>query len=212
MIGLVDEFVILDNVQFTKNDWRNRNRIPDGKDGLWLTIPVRTAKRMNQPINEAEISDPRWARKHWSTLSQCYARAPHFKTYEAPIRDAYERASGEKLLSAVNRTFIATLCNLLGVKTKISDAEWIDTEDKTERVVRLCQSRSATRYLSGPAAKHYVDDTLFEKAGITLEYMDYAGYPPYKQLHAAYDPAVSVLDLLFNTGPEAPRYMKFSGR
>jgi len=212
MIGLVDEFVILDNVQFTKNDWRNRNRIPNGKDGLWLTIPVRTAERMYQPINETEISDPRWARKHWSTLSQSYARAPHFKTYEAPIRDAYERASEEKLLSAANHIFIATICDLLGLKTKLSDAELIDTEDKTERVVRLCQSRGATHYLSGPAAKNYVDTALFEGAGITLEYMDYAGYPPYKQLHAPYDPAVTVLDLLFNIGPEAPRYMKFSRR
>jgi len=212
MIGLVDEFVILDNVQFTKNDWRNRNRIPNGKDGLWLTIPVRTAERLHQPINETEISDPRWARKHWSTLSQSYARAPHFKAYEAPIRDAYERAGAEKLLSSVNHIFIQTLCTLLGLKTRLSDAELIDTEDKTERVVRLCQARGATHYLSGPAAQDYVRTSLFDSAGITLEYMDYAGYPPYKQLHEPYDPAVTVLDLLFNTGPEAPRYMKFSRR
>lgn len=212
MIGLVDEFVILDNVQFTKNDWRNRNRIPNGKGGQWLTIPVRTADRLRQNIDQTEISDPRWARKHWSTLSQSYARAPHFKTYEAPIREAYERAEAEQRLSHVNHIFIEMACGLLGLRTKLSEAELVDTEDRTERVVRLCQARGATHYLSGPAAKDYVDLGLFDNAGITLEYMDYSDYPPYRQLHEPFDPAVTVLDLLFNVGPNAPLHMKFSQR
>lgn len=209
MIGLVDEFVILDNVQFTKNDWRNRNRIPNGKDGVWLTIPVRTANRLEQTIAETVVSDPRWARKHWNTLRQSYARAPHFKRYAEALAGAYAAAANEKHLSCINRIFIDAVCQALNISTQIAVAETLDTEDKNDRVVRLCQSRGASRYLSGPAAKTYIDPARFAQAGIAIDYMDYSHYSPYPQLHEPFDSAVSVLDLLFNVGPEAPRYMTF---
>lgn len=209
MIGLADEFVLLDNVQYTKNDWRNRNRIPDGGDGVWLTIPIRTAEKHHQNIDEAVISDPRWARKHWLTISQTYARAPHFARYEAEFAELYRRAADEPMLARVNRMFIDGVCALLGIVTPITNAEKVETEDPTERVVRLCQSRAATHYLSGPSAKDYVRTDAFDRAGVTLEYMDYSGYSPYRQLRAPFDPAVSVLDLLFNEGPNSSGFMNF---
>ena len=210
MIGLVDEFVLLDNVQYTKNDWRNRNRVPNGGQGVWLTIPVRTADKHAQNIDEAVISDGRWVKKHWATLSQAYSRARCFKAHEAALADMYERAGHETLLSKVNRIFIDGLSALLRIKTPITYAEPIDTQDPTERVVRLCQSRGATRYLSGPSAKIYVKTEVFERANIALEYMDYSAYGPYRQLHTPFDPAVSVVDLIFNEGPEATNFMTFN--
>ncbi|MGD9968697.1 MAG: WbqC family protein [Hyphomonadaceae bacterium] len=209
IIGLVDEFVLLDNVQYTKNDWRNRNRIPNGGDGIWLTIPVRTADKAIQNIDEAMISDPRWARKHWLTLSQTYARAPHFAHYESVFAELYRRAADEPMLATVNRIFIDGVCAILGITTPISQAEAVDTGDPTERVVQLCRSRGATRYLSGPSARDYVQTGAFDRAGVTLEYMDYSGYAPYRQRHQPFDPAVSILDLLFNEGPDAARFMSF---
>jgi len=210
MIGMSDEFVLLDNVQYTKNDWRNRNRIPNGREGIWLTIPVRTADARSQRIDQAAVSDPRWARKHWNTISQAYARAPHFKRYETAVAAMYERATSEKLLTGVNRIFIEGICALLGIQTVLSYAQPVDTEDPTERVVRLCQSRAATHYLTGPSARNYVKAELFERANIELEYMDYSAYRPYRQLQAPFDPAVTVLDLLFNEGTAAPQFMAFA--
>jgi hypothetical protein len=211
IIGLSDEFIILDTVQFTKNDWRNRNRIKVAAGAPWLTIPVRTGGRFGQTIAETEIADPAWARRHWAKLAATYDGLPGFERYAADIQRLYEVAEGQTRLSAVNRIFLEGLCRLLGIRTPIRDAAQLpDAPEKSRRVAALCQAAGAGRYLSGPAARAYLDESVFAERGIEVTYMDYGGYPAYAQINPPFDHGVSILDMLFCVGEATPNLMKFT--
>ncbi|MCB0084038.1 MAG: WbqC family protein, partial [Caldilineaceae bacterium] len=160
-----------------------------------------------QRIGEATIQDETWAERHWKTLQHCYARAPYFDLYAECIHELYLTANSPSL-SQVNYRFITAICDLLNIATPITWAQADPGLQKSERLIYLCQRAGATDYLSGPAAQAYIDERSFAEAGITLSYMDYADYPPYEQLYPPFEPGVSVLDLLFHTGPQAHRYMK----
>ena len=208
MIRQVDEFILLDSVQYTRRDWRNRNRIKSRQGAVWLTIPVKVAGRYLQPIRETEISDSGWAERHWGNLKAAYDEAPHFHAHAQRLETLYSNASRCRLLSDVNRLFLRDLCSLLGISTQLTDdCEYHSTGSKTERLVSLCQAAGATEYLSGPAAKDYLIPELFAEAGIEVSWMSYGGYPEYPQLHPPFDHAVSILDVLVHTGPEAPRHL-----
>jgi len=213
IIGLVDDFVLYDIVQFTKRDWRNRNRIKTAAGIQWLTIPVMTSGAYQQTIAETKIAGGNWAEKHWRSLSHAYSRSPHFERYRPRLADIYRTCGSMTCLSAVNRTFIEFISDELGLKTTISSA--VDYEvgtDRTGRLVEICLALSAGTYLSGPSARGYLDAARFREAGIEVEFMDYSAYQPYPQLHGDFEPAVSVLDLLFNVGPDAPSYMLYSSQ
>ena len=207
LIGRCDEYVIYDSVQYAKRHWHNRNRIKTANGVQWLTIPVITAGRFEQPIDEVEIEKP-WADKHWRTLELAYGRAAFFDRYAATVKQWYERADKETRLSAVNETFLRGIAGLLGLTTRIvRDDSYPAGGASTERLLAIARAAGADRYLSGPSARQYFDEGLFTAAGITPEWMDYQGYPEYPQLHGGFEHAVSALDLLFNTGPDAPRYL-----
>jgi hypothetical protein len=211
LINLVDEFILYDDRQFTRRDWRNRNVIKTPQGLHWLTIPVRVKGRYEQRIDETMISEPDWSDKHWKTITHAYASAPHFKLHKELFAAIYS-SSGEERLSDVNRRFLETICGVLGIGTRLSwSTDHPTTGDRTERLVNLCRLAGATEYLSGPAARVYIDAEQFQSAGIELTYMDYSGYPEYPQMHGAFEHGVSILDLLFNVGPDAPRYMKSFG-
>jgi hypothetical protein len=207
-INMVDEFIIYDDMQYTKRDWRNRNKIKT-KDGVqWLTIPVEVKGKYFQKINETRISDPAWAKQHWNTIFHSYLKAPHFNLYKQQFEEAYLGCSTD-LLSEVNHSFLKLICGILGITTPMRwSSEFELGEGKTERLVDICKKIGATDYYSGPAAKNYMDESLFEKEGIRVHYFDYSGYPPYSQLHGEFTHEVSILDLLFNEGPDAKKYMK----
>jgi len=208
IIDSVDEFVFLDDVQFTKRDWRSRNRIKTARGLAWLTIPVMTKGRYSQSIERTEIVEP-WAHKHWAAIRSSYAKAPYFEELAPAIEDLYDEVAAEKLLSDVNRTLIAGLCAILGIRTKLSDSRNYHTEGaKTDRLVSLCRATGATDYLSGPSAAAYIEIDKFSAAGISLSYADYSAYPEYRQLHGPFEHRVTILDLLFNTGPDARSHMK----
>ncbi len=210
-INQADTFVILDEVQFTKHDWRNRNRIVTPQGIQWLTIPVYVKDVYNQSINETRISAPNWTRKHWGSVQANYARAPHFKRYAERFAALYAGLE-EPLLSRVNEMFIREINEILGIDTKIVRCETLGMiAGKNDRLVDLCKKVSADVYLSGPAARAYLDEALFADAGIQVEWLDYSGYPQYPQQWDDFEHGVTVLDLLFNTGPEAPRFMKSFG-
>jgi hypothetical protein len=211
IVNQVDEFILYDDRQYTRRDWRNRNLIKTAQGLHWLTIPVRVKGRYEQRIDETMISDPEWAGKHWKTIAQAYAAAPHFKTYGDAIGALYEK-SGEERLSEVNRRFLEGVCRLLGIRTRLTwCTDYEAAGDRTERLVDLCRQAGASDYLSGPAARSYIEEERFGSAGIGLSYMDYTGYPEYPQLHGAFEHGVSIIDLLFNVGPDAPRFMKSFG-
>lgn len=207
-IHSVDEFMIYDSVQYTKNDWRNRNKIKTPQGAVWLTIPV-LQKSLNQSINETEIANGKWVKKHWSTIKQFYANAPYFNHYKAIFEELYLSHSDTKRLSEVNYSFIKTINELLGITTKITFCtDYSVSGERSERLVELCKQAGASEYISGPAAKSYLDVSLFEKENIAVKWFDYSGYPEYNQQFPPFDHAVTILDLLFNEGPNATTFMR----
>ena len=208
LIRSVDEFILLDTVQFSKGSWRNRNRIKT-KDGLaWLSIPVHTKGRLLQTIEDTVVSDPTWATRHWRNIQDAYARAPFFERYAEPFAAAYTSFRSDRL-SHINRALTELACEALGITTRISSATAYRPGDgPTQRLVDLCRQAGATEYLSGPSARDYIDERLFTEAGIDLHFADYSGYPEYAQPYPPFEHAVSVLDLLFCTGPQALSFMK----
>jgi hypothetical protein len=211
IINQVDEFILYDDRQYTRRDWRNRNLIKTPNGLLWLTIPVRVKGRYDQRIDETMISDPEWAKKHWKTISHAYASAPHFERLRDDFAALYEDP-GDEHLSAVNHRFLEAICGMLGIRTRLSwSSDYPAVGDRTERLVSLCRLAGAQEYLSGPAARTYIEEERFQEAGIALTYMDYSGYPEYPQLYGGFEHGVSVVDLLFNAGPDAPRFMKSFG-
>jgi hypothetical protein len=203
----VDEFILYDDVQYTRRDWRNRNRVKT-PDGLrWLTIPVQVKGRYLQRIDETLVSDPRWATRHWSTLLACYGRAPFFEQYRPALEPLYAEMR-ERYLSHINRQFLEVLARLLGISTPLTlSSDYEAGGRKTDRLVELCQAAGARRYISGPAARAYLEEHRFRAAGIDVAWMSYEGYPEYPQPYPPFEHHVSVLDLLFNVGGAAPRYI-----
>jgi hypothetical protein len=208
LINIVDEFILYDDMQYTKRDWRNRNKIKTATGVKWLTIPVNVKGKYRQRICDTTISDPLWARKHWDSLRHSYSHAACFVEYKGFFEDLY-LGTEEPLLSKVNSRFLTAVCGLLGITTRISwSMDFNLVEGKTERLVDLCLQSGATEYISGPAAKSYIDEAQFAQVGIGLSYMDYADYPEHEQLYPPFEHGVSILDLLFNVGSKATSYMK----
>ena len=208
-IACVDEFVLLDEVQYTRRDWRNRNKIKTA-DGLhWLTIPVDVSGKYTQTIEQTKIADPNWAGEHLASLRHAYARAPHAKEQWPWLQPLYETAAQLPMLTAVNELFIRAIAERLGIDTKISrSSDYGGAEGKNERLLAICAGAGASVYLSGPAAASYIDHALWNAQGINVEFKSYDGYPDYPQLHGPFEHGVTILDLFFNLGDDAPNYFR----
>ena len=209
MIRSVDEFVLYDDVQYTRRDWRNRNRIKTPQGTQWLTIPVDVKGKYLQAIKDTKISDASWAKTHWRTLGHCYAKAPFFKDLNDILERTYAHSQSE-FLSDINRQWIEVICGILGIKTRVTQSMdyRLTADDPSARLLEICLQAGANVYLSGPAARAYLNESLFHEAGVQVRYMDYGGYPEYQQLYPPFEHAVSVLDLLLMTGQEAPRLLE----
>ena len=195
MISKVDEFVIYDSVQYTKNDWRNRNliKVPGGTQ--WITIPVY--HKLDQKIKDTVVADENWNFKHWNTLVQFYGKAKYFNYYRPFFGDLY-RSIDTLYLSEINRIFIEAICKLLDIDTKIIDSSLFELYgDKTKRIVDICKKLGADTYISGAAAKDYMEMNSME--GINVEWMEY-DYPEYNQLWPPFKSGVTALDMIFNEG------------
>lgn len=202
----VELFVFYDDVQYTKNDWRNRNKIKTAGGLRWLSIPAGEAH--HRLIHEVALLDARWQEQHWATLCQNYSRCPHFGRY----RDYFESVYlGEHWanLSALNQALVRHISReFLGVKTVFADSRSYQASGaKLDRLVDLVGKTGATAYVSGPTAKAYVDPSRFSDLGIELIWKDYSGYPEYPQRFPPFEHGVSILDLLFNVGPDASWYI-----
>lgn len=207
-INMTDEFIIYDDMQYTKRDWRNRNQIKTREGLKWLTIPVEVRGKYLQKINETKISDPEWGKNHWNTIVHNYNKSEFFKKYSEIFENIYLNNT-EEYLSRVNLKFIEAVCEILGIKTTfIWSSEFNLLEDRNERLVDICKQRGATDYYSGPAAKAYMDLSLFEKENIKVHWFDYSGYPEYRQQFGEFAHTVTILDLIFNEGPDTKKFMK----
>lgn len=208
MIGLCDAFVIYDEVQYTKNDWRNRNLIKTPRGVEWLTIPVRQ-QTLDQRIDETFVAQENWSKKHWNSLVANYSKAPFFGQFETPLKEIYSTVNSSNL-SDINRHFIRKICDILGIQTPfIQSIDLSLTGDKNERLIDAVRKLDGTHYLSGPAARNYLNTDAFTNAGLTVEWMDYAGYTEYDQLYPPFTHGVSILDLIFQVGDDAKNYMKW---
>ncbi len=212
LINMADEFILYDHVQYTVRDWRNRNLLKTSKGTQWLTIPV-SCKFPCQTICEIQTANDRWRLKHWKNICHWYSKAAFFKTYKQILEELYI-GNNETYLSEINRTFILAINNILDIRTKISrsgDYELI--EGQTENVVHLCKQTGATEFLSGPAAKAYMDESLFAAEGINVSWMSYDGYPEYRQLFCPpFIHNVTILDLILNEGAEGAKRCMLSFR
>jgi len=208
LINMVDEFILYDDMQYTRRDWRNRNKIKTPQGLKWLTIPVEVKGKYYQKINETKISDKEWGKKHWTQITQNYKKTKYFKEYKELFQELYLN-SKELYLSEINYKFITAINEILGIKTTIRWSSEFDLVDgKSERLLGICKDCNADIYLSGPAAKGYLDEELFKKENIKVEWMDYSGYPEYNQLYPPFEHGVTILDLIFNEGQNATKFMK----
>lgn len=211
LIARCDAFIFLDSVQFTRRDWRTRNRIKTAQGPLWLTIPVRQKGNYHAAIDAIEIAEPGWAAKHLRSIEGAYRRGSGFAEAIGPIRDAYAAVAALPMLSAVNQHLTRTLCATLGIATPfLRDIDLLPREeltalDPTARLVALAAAAGATHYLSGPSARSYLDEGAFAARGMAVEWMSYAGLPEYPQLWGDFEPAVSILDPLLTLGVAGAR-------
>ncbi|APD87563.1 hypothetical protein BM527_16510 [Alteromonas sp. Mex14] len=208
LIDQVDYFVMYDIVQYTKNDWRNRNRIKTQNGLQWLTIPVKV-NSLDQRIDETQLANNRWVKKHLNSILQNYSKAPYLAEYKNELIELYEHAKTLTRLSEVNLLFINWINGKLGITTEIKFAQDFLplSENKVQRLVEICKALGAGTYLSGAAAKTYLDESMFRAGGIKVEWMNYHSYPKYQQLHGDFENTSSVLDVLLNQGDRAKQYV-----
>jgi hypothetical protein len=208
LIDSVDVFVIYDEVQYTKNDWRNRNIIKTRHGKEWITIPARQ-RSLDQRIDETQVSLKNWNVKHWNTIVTNYSRAGAFKEVREFLENLYLATPFSTNLSEINKIFLVAISNFLGITTEIISSDVLQLRgDRNERLVEACLKLKANVYLSGPAASEYLQVDLFHHHGIQVEWMNYSGYPQYPQLFPPFIHGVSILDVILNTGPSAKAYIK----
>jgi len=205
LIHDVDLFVFYDDVQYTTGDWRNRNRIKTPRGLDWLTIPVPRGRRL---ISEVEVTDAQWRSHHWAQIRENYRRAEFFEQFR-PFCERLYLHETEPRLSAINQALITTIArDFLGVRTEFADSRQYKLRGhRLDRLLDLLEQVGATEYLSGPAAKAYVDPTRFVERGISLVWKDYGDYREYPQFFPPFSHRVTILDLLFHTGPAAPSFI-----
>lgn len=206
LIHDVELFIFYDDVQYTKNDWRNRNLVKTPAGPAWVTVPV--GRDLHRLIREVTITDGRWATKHWKTLAQNYSRSPFFGAYREFFEHVYLERSWQRL-SELNQYLVSEIGRrFLGIRTELRDAaEYGAGGRRSDRLLDLLGKAEARVYVSGPAARSYIDPDAFARAGIELVWKSYAGYPEYPQAHPPFTHQVSIVDLLFNVGPAAPWYI-----
>lgn len=201
----VDVFVFYDEVQYVPRSWQSRNVIRTETGVQWLTVPVSANRKTS--IDEVTIADEKWQKKHYNALRTNYSRTPYFSRYEDFLENIYCERKWNKL-AELNEFLIMEISKMLGIKTEFHNSREFESYGvKHEKLLSLLKSIGADYYLSGPAAKDYIIAEDYERAGIELVWKDYRGYPSYKQRFEPYVSEVSILDLLFNTGDDAPYYI-----
>ncbi|MCD6579631.1 WbqC family protein [bacterium] len=201
-----DIFVFLEDVQYTRRDWRNKNFIKSVDGGLPLIIPVKGGT--HQLISEVTIDiQQNWQKEHLKTIIQNYKTASFFEKYKFLLDELYVEHKWHSL-SKMNIYMIKKISEILGIQAEFKNsADYRFCGEKTEKIVNICKDFNADHYISGPRAKSYIDPQLFRENNITLEYMDYSKYPEYPQLYFPFEHRVSILDMLFNLGPDTGKYI-----
>lgn len=194
LINSCDVFCFYDEVQYTKNDWRNRNKLADKNGAYWLTIPI-PKEAVKQKISEVILPTSNWREQHLATIKNTYKRSPNFSSFFPVLESNF--SSNSLTLSEFNQVLIQDICNYIGIKSKIIDSKSFQLSDgKVERLLGLLKQMKATEYISGPAGKNYLESNLrfFESEGIGVEFKSYDGYKTYPQNSPAFNHFVSIID------------------
>lgn len=210
LIASVDEFVLYDDMQYTRRDWRNRNMIKTPKGPQWISVPVQVKGKFEQKIRDTKIDGSKWLEQHWKTIELNYSRSEYYKDISTWLKPLYTNRTYVHL-SELNRTFIEAICSYLSIQTKISNSwDYEISGEKSEKLLNICLQANASTYVSGPAAKSYLNENIFNDANVIVEWYDYSNYPHYPQLWGEFEHSVSILDLLFNCNGNSHHYMKHS--
>jgi hypothetical protein len=201
----VDEFIFLDEVQYTVRDWRNRNRIKTADGAQWLSVPVGDDRK--RVIHEVKPVDASWQEKHWKSIRHAYGRAAFFPLYREFFEEIYLGTRWESLSDFNQVTTRRIAHELLGLTTRFVDSrQYAGCGSKLDLILSLLEQSGATSYLSGPSALDYLEPERFAERSLELLIKRYE-YPSYPQPHPPFMHEVSVIDLLFHTGPAAPTFI-----
>jgi hypothetical protein len=205
IINDVDTFIFLEDVQYTKGDWRNRNKIKTPYGIKWLTVPVHGSIR--QTISNTKIDNSRkWAEDHKKRIHHNYARSNYYNSYKDDIFKIYSQDFAT--ISDLNIYSIRMICKLFDLQVEFRNSEDLEAQgSKDDKIIEICKMIGAKKYISGPSAKFYININKFKEAGIEVEYKDYSGYPEYDQLWNNFNHFVSVIDTIFNCGDKTPYYI-----
>lgn len=210
LMNSVDVFVHYDTVQYDKHGWRNRNRIKNREgDFQWLSVPVLT-KGLGAPIlKEVKIDNTqKWQKQHLGSIRQFYGKSKHFEEFFPVVEK--ELGKQRVFLNDLNLELINLFSNLLGISTQVVMASDIKTEEteKNSKVIEITKKVGGTSYLSGQAAKDYIQPQMFTDAEVELQWHEFP-HPEYPQLHGEFLSHLSILDALFNIGSQETRQLIF---
>ena len=203
--------ILYDDAQYTRRDWRNRNKIITQKGPTWLTIPIDVKGKFDQKVNEAKVKNNQWPIDHWNKIRENYKKAPCFKQYSKYFEDIYlKQLPKYEYLSDINRIMLKECINLLDIKIEVLDSRDFDIRGgKTGKLINICKDLEANEYFTGPAAKGYMEESLFDENNIKLTYYDLENFPEYKQMWKGFSHHVSILDMFFNLGDETNKYFNW---
>lgn len=206
LIRQADLFIFYDDVQFTKNDWRNRNKIKTAHGSEWISIPCGT--NLKRLINEVKIKDSRWQEDHWNRICLSYSKSEYFGLYKGFFEDFYLQRKWESL-SELNQYLIVNIAKMfLNLTTEFQNSTSYRLSGlRLDRLLDLLKKADATTYISGPSAKSYISEDAFRNENIKIDWMNYSDYSEYRQQFPPFVHDVSIIDLLFNEGPQAIRYL-----
>ena len=212
LIQTVDEFIFFDEVQFTRRDWRNRNIIRNADNKKWLTIPIKSKGNYKEVISNIEVHKDNWKDSHLDLIKQCYSKSAHFDEMYSFFSECYSDLNTDRL-SEINKTIIIKICKLFNFNTLFMDSKDINKSNidinASERLLEICLSRKATIYTSGSAAKNYLDEKLFNKNGIEVEWFDYGNSKVYKQPFNDFYENLSIVDCLMNCGKDKEKFLNY---
>lgn len=207
LMSRVDEFILYDDTQYTRRDWRNRNKIIQAGKIQWLSIPVEARGKYDQLIKDVRIADSSWQKTHLKSLQHAYAKAPFFDDLWEGLSEVYARKPYSWLLDA-DIDFLNFIKAYLGLATKITlSSDYQALGARTEKLVALCLAAGASAYVSGPSARSYIETSHFETAGVALSYIAYPRYPDYAHV-SRYDAHVSILDAMMHCGRDTAEHFQ----
>ncbi len=208
LIAKADEFVVLDDVKYTNRDWRNRNLIKTPQGTIWLNIPIYKEEKML--IKDASVKNFSWVDEHLNKIERNYKKSNYFDSIYPTLQKIYKGLRSDKLID-INIEIINFICKYLEIDTQISFSSDIKNKnvEKSNRILDICINKNATTYITSSKSKNYLDENLFKNNKINIEFEDFKNYPKYRQLWEDFEEKVSVIDLLFNQGPNSYKFMKY---